>query len=131
MPPAALPDLRIALTFLRLGQGWSQAGLGEAAGISPNLLNDYERGRKKLTRDRLAHIIAFMGLPPEAIDSTLAALAANRASGQAPEDSPGSRSPASRQVEAAAVRFGNAMTGFARAALSQLTLAGEAIQARQ
>ena len=131
MPPAALPDLKIVLTFLRLGQGWSQAGLGEAAGISPNLLNDYERGRKKLTRDRLAHIIAFMGLPPEAIDSTLATLAANRASGQAPEDSPGSRSLASRQIEAAAVRFGNAMTGFARAALSQLTLEGEAIHARQ
>ena len=115
MPTATLPDLRIALTFLRLGQGWRQADLAEAAGISPKLLNDYERGRKNLTRDRLAHIIAFMGLPPEAIDSTLATLAANRASGRAPEDSSGSGSPASRQVEAAAVRFGNTMTGFARA----------------
>ncbi|MEO6193812.1 MAG: helix-turn-helix transcriptional regulator [Thermoanaerobaculia bacterium] len=131
MPTAALPDLRIALTFLRLGQGWRQADLAEAAGISPKLLNDYERGRKNLTRDRLAHVIAFMGLPHEAIDSTLATLAANRASGQAREDSPGSRSLASREVEAAAVRFGNAMTGFARAALSQLTLEGEAIHGRQ
>jgi transcriptional regulator with XRE-family HTH domain len=131
MPRAPLPDLSIALTFLRSGQGWSQADLGEVSGISPNLLNDYERGRKNLTRARLIHVIAFMGLPSEAADTTLAALAANRALGRAPEDPPGSRSRASRRIEATASRIGNAMADFARTTLSQLTLEGESLQARQ
>ncbi|MFL6232497.1 MAG: helix-turn-helix domain-containing protein [Thermoanaerobaculia bacterium] len=131
MPPAALPDLSIVLTFLRLGQGWSQADLGEAAGISPNLLNEYERGRKRLTRERLEHIAAFLGLPPEAIDATLAVLAANRASARAPRDSPEGSSETARRVEVLAVRVGNAFTSIARSTLSQLTVEGEALHARQ
>ena len=65
MPREALPDLSIALTFLRSGQGWSQADLGKAAGISPKILNDYERGRKTLTRERLEYLVAFLGVPPD------------------------------------------------------------------
>jgi transcriptional regulator with XRE-family HTH domain/tetratricopeptide (TPR) repeat protein len=131
MPPAVLPDLSIVLTFLRSGQGWSQADLGTAAGIPPTLINEYERGRKRLSRERLEHLVAFLGLPPEAIDATLAALAANRASARAPRDSPESPAETARRVEALAVRVGTAMTGFARATLSQLTVEGEALHARQ
>jgi transcriptional regulator with XRE-family HTH domain len=131
MPPTALPDLSIVLTYLRVGQGWSQADLGAAAGISPNLLSEYERGRKTLSRDRLEHLVAFLGLPPEVIDATLANLAANRAAARAPRDSPDSPSETARQVEAVATRMGTAMTGFARTTLSRLTVEGEAIYARQ
>ena len=35
MPPEPLPDLSVVLTFLRSGQGWSQADLAEASGKSP------------------------------------------------------------------------------------------------
>jgi transcriptional regulator with XRE-family HTH domain len=132
MPDVDLPDLSIVLTFLRQGQGWSQADLGRASGISPNLLNEYERGRKRLTRKRLEHIIAYLGLPPEVIDdATLAHLAATRARARAPRDSPDAPSEEVRRIEALAVRFGNAMTGFVRSSLSQLTVEGEAIHARQ
>jgi len=131
MPPAVLPDLSIVLTFLRAGQGWSQADLGAAAGIPPSLINEYERGRKRLSRERLEHLIAFLGLPPLAIDATLAALIANRASARAPRDSPEGSPETARRVEALAVRVGNAVTGFARSALSQLTVEGEALHARQ
>lgn len=131
MPRAVLPDLSIVLTFLRLGQGWSQADLGEAAGISPNLISEYERGGKTLSRERLEHLIAYMGLPPEAIDATLAALAANRAAARAPRDSPDAPAEAARRVEAFAIRFGAAMTAFARTTLSKLTVEGEALHARE
>src|SRR5947199_10184486 len=131
MPRAVLPDLSIVLTFLRLGQGWSQADLGEAAGISPNLISEYERGGKTLSRERLEHLIAYLGLPPEAIDATLADLAANRARPRAPRDSPDAPSQTARRVEALAIRFGTAMTGFARAMLRELTVEGEALHARE
>jgi len=131
MPRESLPDLSIVLTFLRGGQGWSQAELGEAAGISPKLLNDYERGRKTLHRSRLEHLIAFMGLEPERIDAALALLAANRASSRAPADSAGRSSEANRRAETVAARFGNLATSFARSSLSLLTSGGEALHARE
>ncbi len=125
MPREALPDLSIALTFLRSGQGWSQADLGKAAGISLKILNDYERGRKTLTRERLEYLAAFLGVPPERIDATLALLAANRASSLARD------SETHRRIETVAARIGNLMAASARSSLSLLTLEGEALQARQ
>ncbi|MEO6193159.1 MAG: helix-turn-helix transcriptional regulator, partial [Thermoanaerobaculia bacterium] len=125
MPREALPDLSIALTFLRSGQGWSQVDLGKAAGISPKILNEYERGRKTLTRERLEYLIAFLGVPPERIDATLALLAANRASSRARD------SETHRRIEAVAAQIGNLMAGSARSSLSLLTREGEALQARQ
>src|SRR5215208_1989431 len=73
-----LPDLAVVLYFLREGQEVSPATLGELSGVSPNLLNDYEEGRKTLGRERLELLISFMNLPPETIDATLARLHANR-----------------------------------------------------
>src|SRR5947199_441656 len=131
MPATIIPDLSIVLTFLRLGQGWSQADLGETSGISPNLINEYERGRKRLSRERLERLIAYLGLPREVIDATLANLAANRAAARAPRDSPDAPAEAARHVEALAIRFGTAMTGFVRATLRELTVEGEALHARE
>jgi tetratricopeptide (TPR) repeat protein len=126
MPREALPDLSIVLTFLRSGQGWTQADLGEAAGISVKILNDYERGRKTLTRQRLEYLAAFLGLHPEAIDAVLACLAATRASARSPAGS-----ESRRQIEAVAAQVGNLMAGASRSALSLLVVEGEALHARQ
>ena len=131
MPPEPLPDLSVALTFLRSGQGWSQADLAERSGEPAKHLNDLERGRRKLTRKMLERLIAFMGLPPERIDATLSCLAANRASGRAPRDSADERSEAQRRVEAVSARVGNLAVGFARSVLSLLALEGQALSARQ
>src|SRR4051812_8843532 len=118
MPQTALPDLNIVLTVLRLSQGWSQADLGKAAGISPKIVNEYERGRKILTRKRLEYLIAFMGLPPERIDAALDFLAANRAAGRPPWGSADPRSETLRQVEVLVARCQKAGGGVVRAILS-------------
>ncbi len=131
MPRTTPPDLNIVLNFLRLGQGWSQSDLGEAAGVSPNLLNDYERGRKNLTRERLEYLVAFMGLPPKAIDDTLACLESNRAASRPPGE-PADRFARSRQgVQSVAARFGKLTMDFVRSGLTMLTVEGEALHARQ
>src|SRR5262245_28603455 len=127
--PKTLPDLSIALTFLRLGQGWSQAELERAAGTEQ--INEYERGRKTLTRERLEHLVAFMGLPPESIDLVLDCLAATRIAARAPRGSADPLSAAQRQIEVIAARVARSAQGFARSVLSLLTLEGEALHARQ
>jgi transcriptional regulator with XRE-family HTH domain len=131
MPKSVLPDLSIVLTFLRSGQGWSQQDLGTAAGVSPNLLNDYERGRKPLHRPRLEYLIAFMGLPPERIDATLATLEENRAAARAPAASGDSFAQARRRIDEVAALAGRLATDFGRSVLTLLTFEGEAVASRQ
>src|SRR5436305_5075512 len=97
---AVLPDHAVVLEFLRKGQGWSQAELCRAAGVSPAQLNDYESGRKTLTRERLDHLAAALGLPPERVDETLDCLAANRAASAPPGVTPDPRAAIRRQVDA-------------------------------
>ncbi|HSS76988.1 MAG TPA: helix-turn-helix domain-containing protein, partial [Thermoanaerobaculia bacterium] len=126
-----LPDLSIVLTFLRSGQWWSQAELAKAAGISPKVLNDLERGWRTLTRPKLEQLIAFMGLPPAAIDETLETLARNRAMARAPHPAAGQASEAQIRVEAIAAQAGKLARGFARSTLTLLTVEGEALKARQ
>jgi len=126
-----LPDLSIVLYFLREGLGWSQTDLAKAAGTSANLLNDYEAGRKRLTRERLEHLLSFMDLQPGRIDAVLAELEASRA-GSRPASGPPDRFEARRlRVEALAARFGRLATSFARAALNLLTAGSEAVHARE
>ena len=128
-PP--LPDLAIVLTFLRSGQGWSQPALAEAARIPTKLLNDYERGRKTLLRERLEQLIAPMGLPPETIDETLDRLASNRAAARQPAGPEGSFVRPYRRIEALSSQVGRLAADFCRSALTLLTLEGQALQARQ
>ena len=127
-PP--LPDLAIVLTFLRSGQGWSQPALAEAARIPTKLLNDYERGRKTLLRERLEQLIAPMRLPPETIDETLDRLASNRAAARQPSGLEGFVRPY-RRIEAISSQVGRLAADFCRSALTLLTLEGQALQARQ
>jgi transcriptional regulator with XRE-family HTH domain len=128
MPKESLPDLSITLTFLRSGQGWSQADLAEASGVSVKLLNDYERGRKTLTRERLEYLAAFMGLPPACVANTLDCLTRNRAAARAPGVS---GSETVQRVDSLSAEVGALAAKFVRSALSLLTTGGEALQARQ
>jgi tetratricopeptide (TPR) repeat protein len=130
MPKAIYQDPGIVLLFIRRGQGWSQVQLGKAAHTSPNLINDYEQGRKELSRKRLEFLISFMGVPPEVIDENLARLEANRAAAGAPGSAAG-LTPARRRIEAVVSRVGRLATEFARVGLSIVALEGEALQARE
>ena len=124
-------DLAIVLTYLRSGLGYSQAELAERAGISANLLNDYEHGRKPLRRERLELLAGFLGLGPEAVDHQLADLAAHRAAARfgAAESEP--FPPSRRRVEAVAVRAGRRVEELTRSLLTELTVEGEGIRARE
>jgi tetratricopeptide (TPR) repeat protein len=130
MPKAINQDSGIVLLFLRRGQGWSQVQLGKAAHTSPNLINDYEQGRKELSRKRLEFLISFMGVPPEVIDENLARLEANRAAASAPGSAAG-LTPTRRRTEAVVARVGRLAAEFARTALAIVALEGEALQARE
>ncbi|HYN22975.1 MAG TPA: helix-turn-helix transcriptional regulator [Thermoanaerobaculia bacterium] len=126
-----LPDLSIALYVLREELGWSQTDLGEAAGTAPNLINDYERGRKPLSRGRLEFFAGCMGYPPERIDVTLETIEANRACAASVAGRAGRLSDSRRRIEAIASQFGRLATNFARAALTLLTEGGDKVHAHQ
>ena len=66
-----LPRFAVALTCLRVALGWSQGELAAALGISSNLISDYERGHKPLSRERLDQLAATLGLPRDAVDDVL------------------------------------------------------------
>src|SRR4051794_18465463 len=121
------PPLSLALAFLRLAQGWSQTDLGEAAGISPNLLSDYERGRKPLSRPRLERIVATMGLAAGTIDTALEFLREIRAASAGP----GSPSDEQRRrIEAVAAELGAGLETFARQTITRFVAAGRAERER-
>lgn len=131
MADEVLPDLSIVLGFLRSGQGVSKTELGRLSGVPPKLIHEYERGRKALNRKRLEKLISFLGLPPEAVDETLARLEANRAAARPPNGGADRLSESHRRIEAAAVRGGRMAADFVRSFLTLLTLEGEALTARQ
>jgi tetratricopeptide (TPR) repeat protein/transcriptional regulator with XRE-family HTH domain len=131
MPQDVLPDLSVTLTFLRSLLGWSQAELSEASRVSPSHLNDYERGRRQLSRERLAFLISFMGYSPASIDAALAFIAAQRAAVDSPGQPPTGGLDAHRQIESVVARFQKMAADFARSSLSMLSMEGEALRDRQ
>jgi transcriptional regulator with XRE-family HTH domain len=126
-----MKELGSILRFIREGQGASQVKLGEIAHVSPNLINDYERGRKTLTRERLGYLTSFLGVPPERIEATLSCLEANRASSQAPQEPTVYLSSTRRGIETVVQRAGGLAMDFTRGMLTLLTLEGEGLQARE
>ncbi|HSK75316.1 MAG TPA: helix-turn-helix transcriptional regulator [Thermoanaerobaculia bacterium] len=131
MPRHASPDHGLVLAFLRAGQGWKQAELAEAAGFAPRLVNDYERGRKPLYRDRLATLVTVLGLPSEAIDDTLDLLEKTRAASRMQRDPAGASEKVRRRIDALAAEAGRAMSDGFRSFLTLLTAESQALQARQ
>jgi transcriptional regulator with XRE-family HTH domain len=122
-----LSDLAICLRYFREGLGWSQVRLAEVSGYSNSLICDYETGQRELHRERLEHLISFMGLGPERIEAALTELAEARAAARLqPGDPFDSRR---RRIEAIAAQFGRLAAGFARAALNLLTIGSEALHA--
>src|SRR6266545_2065417 len=131
MAQTALPDLAIVLTFIRQGEGWGQTQLARAAGTDPKVINDYERGRKNLTRPRLEFLLQRMAVPPERIDATLSCLAGNRAASRAPAEPGDLFAESRRRVEAVSLWFGRLAEDFVRGSFSLLTVEGEALRGRQ
>jgi transcriptional regulator with XRE-family HTH domain len=131
MSKKILPDLAIALTFLREGQGWSQTELAEAAGTTPKLISDYEAGRKRLLRERLEYLTGFMDIPPERIDATLSCLRGNQSSSRPPLNPGDAFAGSRRRIEAAAAKSARLSEEFVRSQLMLLTVEGEGLQARQ
>ena len=120
------PPLNLALMYLRSAQGWSQQELAESTGIAGNLLSDYERGRKTLSRERLEIIVAALGLPSGTIDSALTFLRSVRAAAEGP-------GPAAQKLrlEAAAAQTGQITSTFARSLFGMLSSEARAIVARE
>ncbi|HVT56765.1 MAG TPA: helix-turn-helix transcriptional regulator [Thermoanaerobaculia bacterium] len=71
MPRPIPPPLGLALTFLRSSRGWTQKELARAAGIAPNVLSDYESGRRLLKVERFDRLIALLGLDARSADAAL------------------------------------------------------------
>jgi transcriptional regulator with XRE-family HTH domain len=127
MPRTIPPPLSLALNYLRSAQGWSQKELAEAAGIPANLISDYERGRKTLSRERLELMAAFMGLPAGTVDTALGFLQAIREGSR----EPGPPSAQNWRIEAVAAQSARLMSDFTRQMLGMLTAEARALEARQ
>lgn len=124
-PKNVVPDNGIALWFIRRGEGWTQARLAATAGMLPSLLNEYEQGKKTLTRERLLHLAGLMGVGPEAVDDTLERLQANRAgAGSGPFTE-------HRRGEEAAARLSRLAAEFGRSVITVLSVEGVVRQARE
>lgn len=131
MPRRDSSDLGAVLKLLRQARGWRQQDLGEAAGLSSNLLSDYEQGRKPLSRERLERLIAIMGLSPDDIETTLAYLDAVRTPAGALQGPGDEAQKVRRAIEAVALQAGRIVAQAVRSVMTLLTTEGEALQARQ
>lgn len=108
------PIMNQSLTALRLALGWSQQELAQASGIPANLISDYERGRKALSRQRLEQIAAAMGVPTVSVDTALAFVQTIRASCQTPGPAD---DPEDWRIESLATEAGRLSTDYTRAML--------------
>ncbi|HEX6902962.1 MAG TPA: helix-turn-helix transcriptional regulator [Thermoanaerobaculia bacterium] len=118
----------LALLLLRVTHGWNQKELAQASGVQGNLLSDYERGRKPLSRERLEMLASAMGLTAESIEQAFAYL--RQSSVAAPVA--GHPSDAQRRrIELVASDIAAKTGDFVRWALARLTTAARAEEERQ
>ena len=54
--------LGMRIAFLRLGKGWSEAGLAHRIGCSAGMVSAYERGRQKPSSDMLLRLAEAFGV---------------------------------------------------------------------
>lgn len=120
------PLTSLALDVLRTRKGWTQKELAEATGIPANLISDYERGRKKLTPERLDFLLTSMEIQPSA--GMKDAMRFLKTEETREPDPPG---PESRQIEAIAADSGRLMADFTRSLMKLWTSQGQALEARQ
>jgi transcriptional regulator with XRE-family HTH domain len=121
------PPLSLALDILRTRQGWTQKELAAATGIPANLISDYERGRKTLTRERLDSLLRAMGLQPSrALKAAMRFLQDEEV--REPEPPPGSER---LQIDEMAAESGRMMSDFTRSILTLWASRGQAVEARR
>ncbi len=105
--PRAIPKPdSIALTWLRERLGWSQTQLAQAAGTVRNLITDYERGNRPLSRRRFLQLAAAMAYTPAQIELALLAIAAvgpDPAGGDAAATGPAALPPAEARLHRQAI----------------------------
>ncbi|HET9209228.1 MAG TPA: helix-turn-helix domain-containing protein [Thermoanaerobaculia bacterium] len=120
------PPLSLALDILRTRQGWTQKELAAATGIPANLLSDYERGRKTLSRERLDSLLEAMGLqPPAALRAAMRFLQDEEIR---EPDPPG---PEDRQIEVIAAESGRLISDATRSLMKLWTTQGQALEERR
>lgn len=124
-PPPPLHSL--ALTCLRVIQGWNQSDLSEVSGMPCNLISDYERGRKNLSRERLVMLAATMGLAPSAVDGVLDFVDTLRQAG----GNPSPFTPETQQIDSLASDWGRQTAAGVRAMLGAVSQESQALLARQ
>lgn len=73
-------DLRLTVVLLRSLRGWTQGDLADAAGISPSVISDYERGKRRPPRGVVDRLAETVGLSRPDLDRFLPALCALRRS---------------------------------------------------
>lgn len=61
-------DLRIALSFLRMLRGWTQAQMAEAAGVDKTVICAYEMGRRAPRPRSLNKLLKAVNLTPLSLD---------------------------------------------------------------
>ena len=120
------PLVSRALAVLRTRVDWTQKELGAATGIPRNLISDYERGRKKLTPERLDFLLTTMKIQPSSgLKDAMRFLKSEEVREPDPPD------PESRQIEAIAADSGRLMSDFTRSLMNLWTSKGQALEARQ
>ncbi len=131
MASKPVPLLSRTLTILRSALGWDQAEVARAVGVRPNVISDYERGQRTLTREKVEELAGVMGLPAEAVDWALSFVQSLDAVARAPGYPDAIAEAERQQVEAIAAETGRLMAEFTRSLLHRLTVQGRALAARQ
>jgi tetratricopeptide (TPR) repeat protein len=126
-----LSPLSRALTVLRSIVGWDQTELADAAGIAPNVISDYERGQRELSRERLEELAGLLGLSAEAVDLALDFVGSVWLEAQAPGYPDAAAGAGRRSIEGIAARNGQIFAELTRSVLTSMTTESRALVARQ
>jgi tetratricopeptide (TPR) repeat protein len=106
MPRTPRPPASVTLTALRRRRGWSEEELGDADGISGEMVSLYESGARPLAREKLDTFAGHMGFTREEVSFLLQSLESTEPAAEAPR-SPVDPSPAERRrIRSVAVQVG-------------------------